>query len=102
MGTSLWRIRRTGNFSWGVERFYAGWEGQSIENTRFSSGEGLAVLRLWGRRAEDPFRGLRAGPVRYSPFTFDEVARKTLPFIINLPKKTKRIAPEGGGGVHKM
>ncbi len=23
----------------------------------------------WGRRAEDPFRGLRAGPVRYSPLS---------------------------------
>ena len=25
---------------------------------------------LWGRRAEDPFRGLRAGPVRYSPLFY--------------------------------
>src|SRR6266849_4564427 len=30
----------------------------------------LLLLSQWGRRAEDPFRGLRAGPVRYSPFTF--------------------------------
>jgi hypothetical protein len=29
---------------------------------------GLLFYRPWGRRAEDPFRGLRAGPVRFSPF----------------------------------
>jgi hypothetical protein len=28
---------------------------------------GLHFPRQWGRRAEDPFRGLRAGPVRSSP-----------------------------------
>src|SRR5256885_17197440 len=27
----------------------------------------LQFESLWGRRTEDPFRGLRAGPVRYSP-----------------------------------
>jgi len=27
----------------------------------------LHYTQLWGRRTEDPFRGLRAGPVRYSP-----------------------------------
>lgn len=26
--------------------------------------------RQWGRRAEDPFRGLRAGPVRFSPLFY--------------------------------
>jgi hypothetical protein len=29
----------------------------------------LHFQRKWGRRAEDPFRGLRAGPVRYSPLS---------------------------------
>ena len=29
----------------------------------------LHFVGKWGRRAEDPFRGLRAGPVRYSPLT---------------------------------
>jgi hypothetical protein len=27
----------------------------------------LHFRHAWGRRAEDPFRGLRAGPVRTSP-----------------------------------
>jgi hypothetical protein len=31
---------------------------------------GLLFSQVWGRRAEDPFRGLRAGPVRFSPFLF--------------------------------
>src|SRR5262249_25698461 len=30
-------------------------------------GQAVALLIAWGRRAEDPFRGLRAGPVRSSP-----------------------------------
>jgi hypothetical protein len=31
---------------------------------------GLHPQKRWGRRAEDPFRGLRAGPVRSSPHLF--------------------------------
>ena len=30
----------------------------------------VAPFGPWGTRAEDPFRGLRAGPVRSSPFFF--------------------------------
>jgi hypothetical protein len=30
----------------------------------------LQTSAWWGRRAEDPFRGLRAGPVRSSPHFF--------------------------------
>ena len=29
----------------------------------------------WGRRAEDPFRGLRAGPARTSPHFFSHLLR---------------------------
>jgi hypothetical protein len=35
---------------------------------RVSDGAILAPYKPWGTRAEDPFRGLRAGPVRSSPF----------------------------------
>jgi hypothetical protein len=31
---------------------------------------GLHSLRAWEELAEDPFRGLRAGPVTFSPFLF--------------------------------
>ena len=32
--------------------------------------KGMHSQSRWGRRAEDPFRGLRAGPVRYSPLFY--------------------------------
>jgi hypothetical protein len=32
---------------------------------------------MWGKRAEDPFRGLRAGPVRFSPFLFSGLEVQT-------------------------
>src|SRR6266566_2359127 len=38
---------------------------------------GLHLLSRWGRRAEDPFRGLRAGPVRYSPLHFRRAVLRT-------------------------
>jgi len=69
-----WRRSRgslpTGNFSRGVERFYADLRGHPTDNTGLSCGEALAVGSVWGSRAEDPFRGLRAGPVRCSPLYF--------------------------------
>jgi hypothetical protein len=30
----------------------------------------LHILKAWEERAEDPFRGLRAGPASFSPFLF--------------------------------
>jgi len=30
----------------------------------------LPILNAWEERAEDPFRGLRAGPASFSPFSF--------------------------------
>jgi len=30
----------------------------------------LLILNAWEERAEDPFRGLRAGPASFSPFLF--------------------------------
>ena len=30
----------------------------------------LHILNAWEERAEDPFRGLRAGPASFSPFSF--------------------------------
>jgi len=39
----------------------------------------LQFYKLWGRRAEDPFRGLRAGPVRFSPILSLMVSRLAFP-----------------------
>ena len=44
----------------------------------------LQISKLWGRRAEDPFRGLRAGPVRFSPF-----------FIFGFNKSPNRTSADG-------
>ncbi len=75
------------NFSRGVGLFYPEMVLQSTENKRLSDGEGLAVKGSWGRRAEDPFRGLRAGPVRYSPLHFRRmVIRTPVRIVNNLPK----------------
>ena len=41
-----------------------------VENKGISMAGRLHLSHEWGRRAEDPFRGLRAGPVRFSPITF--------------------------------
>jgi len=54
--------------------FGGGWSvftGKDISTVMKTKGLGVAwgvqSYSQWGRRAEDPFRGLRAGPVRYSP-----------------------------------
>ena len=75
------------NFSRGVGLFYPGMIWQLIENNGLSDGGGLALKGSWGRRAEDPFRGLRAGPVRYSPLHFRRtVTRTPVRIVSNLPK----------------
>jgi len=38
---------------------------------------GLHLIRAWEELAEDPFRGLRAGPASFSPFTSAEGAPET-------------------------
>jgi hypothetical protein len=65
---------------------------------------GLHFPRKWGRRAEDPFRGLRAGPVRYSPLSVspsgDTAFARNL--SATLPKQTptlpKRCKVEAANG----
>lgn len=55
--------------------------------------EGLHSSSQWGRRAEDPFRGLRAGPVRYSPLSLPPTGEPDT--FRNSPKhpKTPRAKP---------
>src|SRR4029077_3491175 len=79
-------------FSRGVELFYPGMIWHFIENNRLNSGGGLAVKVVWGRRAEDPFRGLRAGPVRYSPLYLRRPVTGTTVRIVTTPQ-TPQIIP---------
>jgi len=54
----------------------------------------LQFYKLWGRRAEDPFRGLRAGPVRFSPILSLMVSRLSFP-------ETHQATPEATPGNKK-
>ena len=58
-----------GKFSGEVELFYLEIVRQPLKTKALVLAEGLHSQSQWGRRAEDPFRGLRAGPVRYSPLS---------------------------------
>jgi len=51
----------------GTRAFLPGNSVECVENKGIKYGAEVAILWVWGRRAEDPFRGLRAGPVRFSP-----------------------------------
>ena len=57
-------------FSPGVAHFYRGSDFNGAENRLVTLASRLQPITAWGRRAEDPFRGLRAGPVRSSPHFF--------------------------------
>src|SRR5882762_3416540 len=55
---------------------------------------GLHFLSQWGRRAEDPFRGLRAGPVRYSPLSLSPIGDpESFPGLHRHPHNTPRMIP---------
>jgi hypothetical protein len=60
----------------------------------------VCTLRAWGARAEDPFRGLRAGPVRLSPTSFLQshfpLFKKFFRTFADLPK-TPQTHPLGEG-----
>src|SRR5208337_4181943 len=59
-----WRFRV--NFSSGVVRFYSPRDFKILRTNRLYW-RAACTQEAVGRRAEDPFRGLRAGPVRTSP-----------------------------------
>ena len=65
------------NFGGGVT-FLRGFRQQYEEKAGVRYGVWFAPLRLWGTRAEDPFRGLRAGPVRSSPHFFVQTIWKRI------------------------
>ena len=61
--------RQAGKIAAGVELFYLEIARQSLKGKGLALAWRLQPMSQWGRRAEDPFRGLRAGPVRYSPLS---------------------------------
>src|SRR6266576_567363 len=60
--------KRAGKISREVELFYLESFSSSLKINTLGLAWGLHFLWPWGGRTEDPFRGLRAGAVRYSPF----------------------------------
>jgi len=54
-------------------------------------------MSQWGRRAEDPFRGLRAGPVRISPLLLPPNGEpEFLPEPHRTPQNTPNKSEHGG------
>lgn len=56
-----------GKFSRGYGVFTKRVIGMALKIEGLRMARRLQIYKTWGRRAEDPFRGLRAGPVRFSP-----------------------------------
>jgi hypothetical protein len=86
--------QRAGKFSGEVELFYLEFVQQFVETKHFRIG--LVLATSYGRgggRTEDPFRGLRAGPVRYSPFFISRwhVTRHAPRNVTESPQTTKII-----------
>src|SRR5258708_39035786 len=61
---------QAGKIAAGVELFYLEIVRQPMKRKELALAWRLQPKSQWGRRAEDPFRGLRAGPVRYSPLFY--------------------------------
>jgi len=49
----------------------------------------LHTQKMWEELAEDPFRGLRAGPATFSPFLFPAICKPRLGFA-KTPKKASK------------
>src|SRR5712664_3035207 len=62
------RTRRQVKFGGGESFFNWNSLDSSFKTKTLGLAWSLHFQSSWGRRTEDPFRGLRAGPVRYSPF----------------------------------
>src|SRR5262245_758421 len=64
-----YREMLTRNFSPGVPRFYQVSNRNALKKKELKLAHGLHLFRTWEELAEDPFRGLRAGPADFSPFS---------------------------------
>ena len=84
---------QAGKIATEVELFYSGLYGSLLKIKNLGLAWGLHFLKQWGRRTEDPFRGLRAGPVRYSPlFLFPPICRPEFPRdLTHLPQHTPNL-----------
>src|ERR1700720_3709312 len=65
-----YKIYPTSKFSRGVAHFYKGTISLMLQLKELGLARSLHGQKAWEELAEDPFRGLRAGPVTFSPFLF--------------------------------
>jgi hypothetical protein len=72
-----YKIYPTSKFSRAVAHFYKRTMGLMLQLKELGLARSLHGQKAWEELAEDPFRGLRAGPVTFSPFLFphDELQR---------------------------
>src|SRR5262245_2628659 len=92
-----YRKMLTRNFSQGVPLFYKVSDRNALKQKELNMAPRLHPPKTWEELAEDPFRGLRAGPADFSPFTSAAVSRKP-------PDHTKPPTPrttEHGRGVFR-
>jgi hypothetical protein len=65
-----YKIYPTSKFSGVVAHFYNPTIGLMLQLKGLGLARSLQCQKAWEELAEDPFRGLRAGPVTFSPFLF--------------------------------
>src|SRR6266566_3041136 len=67
-----YKIYPTSKFSRGVAHFYKPPSSLVLQLKELGLAGSLHGQKAWEELAEDPFRGLRAGPVIFSPFLFPQ------------------------------
>src|SRR5258708_18227674 len=67
-----YKIYPTSKFSRGVTHFYKRTISLMLQLKELGLARSLHGQKAWEELAEDPFRGLRAGPVTFSPFLFPQ------------------------------
>jgi hypothetical protein len=70
-----YKIYPTSKFSRGVAHFYKRSISLMLQLKELGLAGSLHGQKAWEELAEDPFRGLRAGPVTFSPFLFFPASR---------------------------
>jgi hypothetical protein len=65
-----YKIYLTRKFSRGWRIFTNSRMARVLQSKELKLVQRLHILNAWEERAEDPFRGLRAGPASFSPFSF--------------------------------
>src|SRR5882762_8887295 len=93
-----YKIYPTSKFSRGVAHFYKHTIRLMLQLKELGLARSLHVQNAWEELAEDPFRGLRAGPVTFSPFLFFPASRdpERLHFASQILEKQQKQQSKAG------